>query len=557
MFQLFRPLFADARINARLLLGSLFIHFLGVVSTFYGIQVFNSYLSHGLDATLLTLTVGAILAMIMESTLRKLRLRIITALCARRDRELSEALLQKLLNAPVAVLQGLNATERTAPTRAMEQVAFATSPTNALALMDAPFALLYMFVLFFMAWPLGLVALLFTLGTVTGIYLQSVGMKEASTELQKVYAQHSAVLASAERYDTIRALNAQAMMTRRGETQGGASRLLRYRAGNRQDQMQNFLLAANTLLSIITVGLGAKLAISNVITIGGLFGASMLAARAMQLIIRPAQSASTILQGIQAMTTVEKYLALPVESADGTELAKYSGRFELKDVAFGFPGGTGPLFESLSLRIDPGRIVVVTGGNGAGKTTFARLMVGLIEPTRGNLFADGVDLRQLRPGWWRRQLVYLPQEPDLIDGTLAENLLALVPDTPEDWLKHIIEIVGLREVIDRHPKGLNMPITQGGRTLSPGIRRRIALARALTSEGRLVILDEPTEGLDPAGTILVNNLLNEMTKEGRTIVIMTQNPGDLIRVATVIDLDAKPVPRISEPENVVRALAQA
>lgn len=547
MFRLFKPLFNNPKTNARLLVGSIFIHVLSLAATFYAILVFNRYLAHGLDSTLITLTVGAIIAMTLEYALRRLRFKMVTALCAKQERILAEASFKKMLTAPVALLQGLPLSERNAPTRAMEQVSLAINPMNTLSLMDAPFAVLFIIVLFLIAWPLGLVSLLFAIATLIGIYFHSIGLRETSNELQKAQTKHHALIASAERFDTVRVANAQPILTERSGNESGLWRLLRFRLSARQDRMQNFLQSMTALLSIIIIGVGAKLAIGQHIDIGSLFGASFLATRMIALILRPAQSTSIYLQGAQALEIVEKYLALPAETDSGTVLKKYTGQLEFKDVAFAFPGNPTPIFENLTLPITPGKVVIIAGSNGSGKTTFARIVAGLLEPTRGAIYADGVDLRQLRPSWWRQQIVYLPQEPELIDGTLHENLIMLAPETPDDWLAHILQIVGLKSHIDRHPQGINMPIIQGGRNLSLGIRRRVALARALVSEGRLVLIDEPTEGLDEAGHLMINQLLTELSKQGRTILVMTQVPGDLVKQATVIDLDFKPIPRITTP----------
>lgn len=551
MKRLFAPLLADPKINARLLVASLFIHVLGLASAFYVTLVFGRYLSHGLDSTLLTLTVGAMLAMALEYALRRVRFRMMTALTARRERELNDATLQRLLSAPPAALQALDAQTRGAPSRLVDQVAAAMSPANVLGVLDAPFALVFLVVLAFMAWPLGILAFLFCLATVVGIYFHGLGLSETTRESQQAQQQNAQLLAAAERFETVRIANAMPLLARRGGNRAGMARLLRHRAGQRQDKLQGFMQATSALLSILVIAVGAKLVITGHLDYAALFGANIVAMRMLALITRPAQSAGQLLGAVQAMDAIDKFLALPEEPQEGTRLAEYAGRLELKDVSFGYPGGTGPLFEGLSLHVEPGQIVVVTGANGAGKTSFARLLAGLVEPTRGAIHADGVELRQLKPFWWRRQLVYLPQEPEFLDGSLRENLMSLAPKLPAEKLDFFLQRTDVKSFVDRHPKGLEMPIAQGGRQLSPGIRRRLAMTRAMTTLGRLVVIDEPAEGLDAAGLRTLNQLIGDFQRQGRTLFVMSQQaPAEIAHLATVVDLDSKPVPRIQQPTGV-------
>ncbi len=158
---------------------------------------------------------------------------------------------------------------------------------------------------------------------------------------------------------------------------------------------------------------------------------------------------------------------------------------------------------------------------------------------------DGVDLRQAHPQWWRTRVAYLPQEPTFFDGTIEENLLQLNPDTSADQLTRLLERVGLQRFIDEHPQGLRQPLTQGGRNLSLGIRRRLALVRALTAPARLAVLDEPAEGLDQEGHQYVAGVMNTLVSQGVTLIILTTNPSTFHVHSDLLDLNVKPVPRLT------------
>ena len=233
-----------------------------------------------------------------------------------------------------------------------------------------------------------------------------------------------------------------------------------------------------------------------------------------------------------------------MELQEGSGLADYQGRIVFKDMAFVYPGNNTPLFESVSLTLEPGAFLVITGANGTGKTTLARLVVGLLDPARGHILVDGLDLRQVAPEWWRKQVCYMPQEPTFLNATIAENLRTVNPELDDAALNAAITAAGLRKFISESSDGFETKIENNGGDMALGIRRRLALARALTTGGRLVLFDEPTGGLDEEGCQAVYAVLNEMSAAGRTIIACSHDP-EILKVArAVLDLNHKPVPRI-------------
>jgi len=198
------------------------------------------------------------------------------------------------------------------------------------------------------------------------------------------------------------------------------------------------------------------------------------------------------------------------------------------------------------MTLPPGALFVVSGANGAGKTTLARLIVGLMRPSRGQILVDGVDLAQVAPEWWRRQLIYLPQEPSFINGTVRENIMAFNPSLDEQGLNMVIHDAGLDKFFATSQQGFDMKLQAGGRDLPVGIRRRLGLARALAVGGSLVVLDEPTEGLDAEGALQVGRVMSALRKRGCTIIALSHDPNIIKGAPHILDLNAKPVPKLIE-----------
>jgi ATP-binding cassette subfamily C protein LapB len=203
----------------------------------------------------------------------------------------------------------------------------------------------------------------------------------------------------------------------------------------------------------------------------------------------------------------------------------------------------------MSLKLEPNALLVVAGSNGAGKTTLARLIVGLLEPTRGKILVDGVDLAQIVPEWWRKQISYLPQEPGFLNATIRDNLTAGNPDLSEEALNELARAAGLKAFIDQSPEGFDTPLTANGANLSLGVRRRLALARALATDGMLVVIDDPTEGLDVEGAQLVIDTMNRLAKHGRTIIVFSHDPQILAAAPHYVDLNSKPVPKLARKKK--------
>jgi ATP-binding cassette subfamily C protein LapB len=229
----------------------------------------------------------------------------------------------------------------------------------------------------------------------------------------------------------------------------------------------------------------------------------------------------------------------------GTALRRYKGGLAFKDVMFAWRGSATPLFESLDLEIAPGSVAVVHGDNGAGKTTLARIAAGLMLPMRGEVAVDGINLRQVAPDWWRRQLFYMPQEPVFLAATIRENIMAASPDMDEKRLAGIVENCGLTRFLANLEQGLDTGIDATGKNLALGFRKRLALARALAVGGRLAILDEPLEGLDADGARAVFAAVSEMIRQGCTVVAFSHDVNIIKGAHYIIDLNRKPVPGVT------------
>jgi len=273
------------------------------------------------------------------------------------------------------------------------------------------------------------------------------------------------------------------------------------------------------------------------LSVGAIIGANLIAARAIQPFVRLIAIGPALWQADQYIAAARQLIQLPVESGSGTALPGFQGQIELRDLGHHGQGFLTPLFQGVSLKVSPGQMIAVTGRNGSGKTQLARMMAGLLEPGSGQILADGVELRQLAPHWWRRQISYVPQDVAFIDGSIRENLLMACPELDEIRLRECLIRSDLARFIDEWPEGLEFQLREGGRNLAPGLRKRLALARALAVDGPLVIMDEPSEGLDRDGMRLVFDCLTYLLDRHKTLIIFTHDPVIIETAIQCLDLD--------------------
>ena len=543
MLNLLKRFLTHKTLAVQIGLASLVLNLLGLASSLYVIQVFNRYVGHGIDSTLYTLSTGMLLAMGMEFCFRWVRQRLATATAIHPERHMVNQTFAILTQAKVAALEAMPAGMRQEVLQGLNAIQSAYAPTNILIVVDLPFALIFLLAVYLIHPILGLAALVVLVFSVIITILGAKRMQQVNRAIIQAQAGQWVIAASAGNMDTVRAFNGAPLLLDRWHKHSANLRTLRHTAAHKLSHIQSLMTSLNGFMTLCIIGIGASLAATGTLDVGTLIGANILAARALMIVSRFAQLSGSLAQAKQSSALLEQFSKLPLEPELGTKLPDFSGSLEFRDMAFQYSNASTPLFESVSFRLETSNALVVTGNNGSGKTTFARLLTGLIEPTRGSILIDGVDLRQINLHWWRKQLIYLPQEPAFLHATLRENISLLNPKITDETIVAILRNVGLGRFLDESSQGLERVITQGGQQLSLGVRRRLALARAMVTDGILVILDEPSEGFDAEGLAMISKLASELDKDGKTIIVLSSHTGVLKADGQVLDLNVKPVPK--------------
>jgi ABC-type transport system involved in cytochrome bd biosynthesis fused ATPase/permease subunit len=195
----------------------------------------------------------------------------------------------------------------------------------------------------------------------------------------------------------------------------------------------------------------------------------------------------------------------------------------LEQVSFAYPTRSQRVLDRFDLELLPGETVALVGPSGAGKTTVARLLLRFLEPDTGRLTAGGLDLAECRTEAWRRAIAWVPQQPTLFRGTVADNIRLGNAGASQRQIRDAATLAGADRFVEALPAGYETVVGDGGRPLSSGERRRIALARAFARDATLVILDEPTADLDPTSAAVVAEAV-ERLRIGRTVLLIAHRP---------------------------------
>ncbi|MBF0628468.1 MAG: ATP-binding cassette domain-containing protein [Magnetococcales bacterium] len=526
--------------TARLLFAALMVNVLGVASSLYMMHILNRYVVYGVSSTLVTLTAGVLLAIAGEYAFRAMRLQMAAEVAGDEDLRMAIGLYGLILTAPLEGLRSRPVEELEAMVRAVDQEAQALGAANIAALSDLPFVLLVVLIIALLAPPLAWITLATMAALIWSGWRGQKRMAQPVQQWRELAARISALLATALRAaETVRHFRGQGLLLDRWSTVMAEAAQVRHAMIDRSSALTSAAQSIQAVGGVGVIAVGAVLIVEGKLDIGALIGANILAGRALAPIARLTGLTEAFKKAGAAMAAAGMFArSVGPEVETGSAPERCQGHLALRQVGIHWPGRPLPLISGLQLTIPSGSVCVITGPNGAGKSTLLQLMAGLLPPTMGQILLDGIELRQLAPEWRRRQIGFLPQEPTFLAGTLRENFLALSENLSETRMRAVLAAAGAERFVAEHPAGLDLGLSHDGHEVPPGIRRRLALARALALESPVMLLDEPTVGLDREGTAVVYGLLIELARSGRTLIIATHDASILQGAGQVVDLGA-------------------
>ncbi|WP_371876779.1 type I secretion system permease/ATPase [Sphingomonas sp. DG1-23] len=506
---------------------SALINLLYIVPTLYMLQVYDRVVPTQGVQTLAFLTMVLLFALATLSLLDRIRTRLLVRAGVQLDATLAPLILDATLGRPdlPVARQAL---------REFDTMRGTLTGQGILALFDAPWVPIYILVCFLVHPWIGLVAILGCAILPLIAWANERATRSRLDRAQQIagtsYANQDALLASS---DSIRALGMRRAMVARQLRQREAMLAAQTEASFASGSYLTATKFTRLALQSLALGLGALLAVDNLISGGAIFAASFLIARALAPIEQLIGTWKTIVQARQSYLNLNDLLEGTIAQPEPTRLPAPQGAVVLEGVTVLNEARDGAILNAVSLRIEPGEVVAIVGPSGAGKSTLARAIAGALPPDRGTIRLDGADTRDWDPEQLARHIGYLPQDSALFAGSVAENIARFAGELGEDRTTIDAAVVaaagkvGADPLIRRLPNGYDHQLKLGGRGVSAGQAQRIALARAIYGDPRILILDEPNAHLDSEGDAALVAALAALKAEGRTILIVSHKLGIL------------------------------
>lgn len=284
--------------------------------------------------------------------------------------------------------------------------------------------------------------------------------------------------------------------------------------------------------------------------------ASTLGGKVLTPLVQLVAQWRLVVNARDAYQRLEGVLASLPERKQGMSLPAPKGLLTVEGVVAGAPGSQVAILKGVSFSIQPGECVMLIGPSASGKTTLARLLVGLWPASNGKVRLDGADVYMWDKSELGPHLGYLPQTVELFDGTVAENV-ARFGDVDTNEVGRVISQVGLTETIADLPEGLNTRLGEDGAILSGGQRQRLALARAIYGAPKFLVLDEPNSSLDEAGELALMQTLSYLKAQGSSVVVISHRTGLLPVADKVLMLRDGQVAAFGPRDDVLTALKKA
>lgn len=499
------------------ILFSVVINILVMASPLYMLQLYDRVLASRSVETLISLTAITTFALLVMAALDVLRAKLLV----RAGTVLHERIASRLFD---TVLHR-TATHPQEPSREAQKDLFDirqfVSGNGLVALIDAPWAVVFMAIIFLMHPLLGAVALAGAL-VLFGLAV----LAEFSTR-DPLQASRTATIRAEKcmtegvrNADALRVMGMVPAMGQIWRTRQDQAVSLQDRVSERLSSLTAMSKSIRLVLQMAMLGTGAWLALGQHITPGFMIAGSIIMARALAPIEQLLGAWRGLSAARRGYRRLDLLFSVVPEAEPAMTLPAPAAKLSLKAVFGAPPGTTAPVVKGVNLRLGPGTVLGIVGPSAAGKSTLARLLVGAWPTLSGEVRLDGIDVSSLHSHDLGKHIGYLPQEIELFEGTVHENISRFCGGGSDATVR-AAKLAGIHDMVLHFPKGYDTPIGPHGVVLSGGQKQRIAMARAFYGEPVLIVMDEPDSHLDEAGQAALLRALQDLKKDGRIVVVTT------------------------------------
>lgn len=518
---------------------SVLINLIGLFAPFFVMNVYDRVVPNQAAATLWVLALGISGAFLFDLLLKTMRGLCLDLAGKKTDLIISASLFQRIV--------GMAMKMRPARVGSFAQHIhefqvlrdFLASLTLT-SLIDLPFTLLVLLVIAVLGGHLVWVPLLaFPLALGLGWLLQRPLAETMERSMALSAERQSSLIETLAGLDAVKVNNAESERQYLWEQTIGTLGRLELRARMLSSLALNLTGFIQQLAGVVTIVIGVYLIIAGELSMGGLIACYMLGSRALAPLGQLSGLLTRYQQARVTMASIDQLMELPQEreeQARGLNRPQLRGAIECRQVEFRYPQQQSAALSGIDLRITPGEKIGIIGRSGSGKSSLAKLLVGLYQADSGHLLVDGVDVRQLDVGDLRHNIGYVAQDIQLFSGSLRDNLVSGARYVEDELVLQAAELAGVHEFARLHPQGYEMPVGERGQLLSGGQRQAVALARALLLDPPILLLDEPTSALDNTGEERLKRRLKPFIAD-KTLVLVTHRTSLLSLVDRLVVID--------------------
>jgi len=507
------------------LLASLLLNMLALALPLVILQVYDRIIPNQAESTLLFLVGGVTVALLLEFLLRTLRSAIMSWEASRYDHQEAMRTMEHVLSANTEAFESRASGYFLDRMQALDKIQNFYAGQALLLVLDFPFIIIFLVLITYIAGslvaiPLALLGLFMLVSWYAGNRLHHAVSARNRTEEQR----QNFLIEVLQGIHSIKSMAMEAFMLRRYERLQAQSAQAIARLANINSLVEGVGASFAQLAVISFVGLGAGWVIAGDLSVGALAAGTMLSGRALQPAIRAMGIWSQFQTVRLARRQVDELYQIEREKNGDKQPNELRGFIEVENVRYVYPGKQEPILDGLSLRVEPGESVAITGRNGAGKSTLIKLLAGFLEPQQGSIRLDGCDLKDFDISALRAKCAIMPQQGVLFEGTILENMTLFRQGEIIDQAMELAHLLGLNEIIGRLPHGLDTRISGAYMsTLPEGVRQKIIIVRSLLGHPQVMLFDDANANFDIHNDQLLLRLIKRF-KGRRTMVIVTHRP---------------------------------
>jgi ATP-binding cassette subfamily C protein EexD len=530
---------------------SFFINILVLVPMVYMMQVYDRVMTSSSVSTLTMLTLLLVFLLTVMGLLEWVRSQILVVTSNRLDQLLNTRVFDAMFKSALAS-SGRNVTAQ--PLSDLLQLRQFLTGNGLFAFFDAPWLPLNLVVMWWFHWSYGVI------GLVSALILMSLNLwTELSTRDLLKRANNESIESSQQTQRNLRnieAIEAMGMLSRlRDRWQHKQSQVIAHqsKASGKAGLISSMSKLYRTMIQSLILGLGAYLAIHKEISPGAMIAGSLLLGRALAPLDLLIGSWKGFVGARDAYERLEKLLASVPLTQRPMPLPAPTGQMSLENVAVMPPGTKKPIIAGINMLVEAGHHVAIIGPSAAGKSTLLRAMLGIYPLASGSVRLDGAEMSQWHRDTLGQHIGYLPQDVELLDGSISENIGRFGEIEPEQVVE-AAKRAGIHDMLLRLPEGYDTVIQGQGTQLSAGQRQRLGLARALYGSPRIIVLDEPNSNLDQEGEVALARALAGLRQTGSTVIVVTHRPNLLSQVDTIAFIRAGQLAAYGPRDEVLKAL---